>query len=227
MRYHRLPALTLALAMFPAVCFAGLPWSGFDVYGVPCEIKHPANAFGPEDYNNPVLYLDDKGNVARSDLDVVESIHFTPDVENLIAGNTGDEPLPDLQYTLRAFPNHYRALYSIVRLQLQSRERLPIPPECWLERGLVYRPNDPNIYLVYGIYLHRLGMYKKALEKYQRAESLSEHHNSEIYYNMGLLYLDMNDLEHATAYANKAYGLGYPLTGLRNRLSQRGVSLNR
>jgi TPR repeat protein len=45
----------------------------------------------------------------------------------------------------------------------------------------------------------------------------------ELYYNLGLLYLDMKDLRQAKEYADKAYGEGYPLPGLKNRLERAGV----
>ena len=70
-----------------------------------------ANAFGPFDYRT------EKGN----SLYLVESAHFTPAVEAVIAGNTtyiGG----DLDYTLRAFPNHHRALMSMIRSKRNERK---------------------------------------------------------------------------------------------------------
>ena len=62
------------------------------------------NAYGPYDYRT------DRGNR----LYLVESAHFTPVVESLISGLSG--PLgAELDYTLRAFPNHHRALISDAR----------------------------------------------------------------------------------------------------------------
>ena len=49
-----------------------------------------------------------------------------------------------------------------------------------------------------------------------------EPHNAEVYYNLGLLYVDLDDFEQARASAEKAYGLGYPLPGLRRKLERLG-----
>lgn len=60
------------------------------------------NAFGPFDYRDPA---------ARAEsLQVVERYHFTADVEMLRRGKASANVLDDLNYTLRAFPNHHRAL---------------------------------------------------------------------------------------------------------------------
>ena len=42
--------------------------------------------------------------------------------------------------------------------------------------------------------------------------------NSNLYYNMGLIYLDLKEYEKALNYAHQAYRLGFPLPGLRDRL---------
>lgn len=62
------------------------------------------NAFGPFDDRTARGY----------NLDVVGSYHFTPPVEALIRGASGTIG-GDLDYTLRAFPNHHRALNATNR----------------------------------------------------------------------------------------------------------------
>lgn len=67
-----------------------------------------ANAFGTYDYRT------EKGN-----LPVVELHHFTKEVENLVSGNPhhpGSTFGGDIDYTLRVFPDHPRALMAIVGL---------------------------------------------------------------------------------------------------------------
>ena len=66
-------------------------------------------------FGRPLVYTcnDDKygGTGDQSDkLELVERFHFDSDVERLISGI--NRPLPgDIVYTLRQFPNHYRALH--------------------------------------------------------------------------------------------------------------------
>src|SRR5678816_4417104 len=61
-----------------------------------------ANAYGPFDYRT-----DRTGTT----LSIVEDNHFTPAVEQLISGITSSVG-GEIDYTLRAFPNHHRALLS-------------------------------------------------------------------------------------------------------------------
>jgi tetratricopeptide (TPR) repeat protein len=94
--------------------------------------------------------------------------------------------------------------------------------ECYFERAFAFHPDDPNPYFIYAVYLHRQKDYAAALKEYEQAEMLGLD-SAELYYNLGLLYLDMKDLKQAKTYADKAYDQGYPLPGLKNRLERAGV----
>lgn len=186
------------------------------------------NAFGPFDYQDPSVRQG-----TSPPLLLVESAHFTPSVETLIKGNTTVDPIGDLDYTLRAFPNHHRALYSISKYELRerqkaqqrnqpyiphtSRERFPATAECYFDRAIRWRPNDPNVRLIYGIHLHRTGKLNEALSQYQLSEKIQPK-SADLNYNMGLLYFDLKQYDLARKYAQKAYQLGYPLPGLRKKL---------
>lgn len=191
-----------------------------------CLNPLPASALcgGPLDGNNfnrPLDYRDRIGEAAN--LHMVEVRHFTPEVEGLIKGNTGSLVL-DIDYTLRQIPNHYRALSAMARYQLQN----PRPDnagwytvECYFERALAFTPDDPNIYVIYAVYLHRKKDYEKALEFYSEAARLGLD-TAEYHYNLGLLYFDMKDFAKARKEADKAYGRKYPLPGLKNKLQRAG-----
>ncbi|MGZ8254660.1 MAG: ABC transporter permease, partial [Burkholderiaceae bacterium] len=43
-----------------------------------------------------------------------------------------------------------------------------------------------------------------------------------VHYNLGLLYLDLKDYDRSVQHARKAYDLGAPLQGLKNKLAQAG-----
>lgn len=75
------------------------------------------NAFGPFDYRDPEA----RGEPLR----LVESAHFTPSVESLVKGNSGTVA-GDLDYTLRAFPNHHRALYSVAQYAFRGAARVRV-----------------------------------------------------------------------------------------------------
>jgi tetratricopeptide (TPR) repeat protein len=176
-----------------------------------------ANHYGPYDYTNPDHF--------HNRLPVVEQHHFTSKVENLISGESATLE-QDLNYTLRTFPNHHRALWSVARLQLKTPRPLGGDPtyltaECYFERAIQFSPQDGTARMVYGIYLHKKGEHANALAQYKDALQLMPN-SSEAHYNVGLLYLDMNNMVAAREHAEKAYSMGYPLQGLKNRLVQAG-----
>jgi tetratricopeptide (TPR) repeat protein len=85
-----------------------------------------------------------------------------------------------------------------------------------------FNPRDGMVPLIYGIHLHKVRKLDEALKLYKAAEKL-EPRASEVHYNLGLLYVDKKDYRQAVLHAKKAYQLGYPLPGLRNKLISLGV----
>ena len=174
------------------------------------------NAYGPYDYTNPDDFA--------KKLPIVEHAHFTSSVENLIRGHKGTIE-SDLDYTLRAFPNHHRALYAMALFQL----RTPYNPrsgyysiECYFQRATQFKPGDGTVRMLNGIYLHKKGAKKEALAKYQEALKIMPD-SPDLNYNFGLLYFDEKNYDLAAAYAKKAYARGYPLPGLKNNLGRIGL----
>ena len=177
------------------------------------------NGYGPWDYTNPTHF--------RERLPMVENRHFRSQVESLKEGTTAKLPGGDLDYTLRAFPNHHRALYSMARYSLQYGSHR-IPPgahysgHCYFYRAIRFQPEDANVRLIFGIYLSLQKKYPEAIEQMQAAISL-EPNSAEAHYNIGLLYEKTDAIEKAAQHARIAYDLGYPLEGLKNLLRKRGV----
>jgi uncharacterized protein HemY len=69
--------------------------------------------------------------------------------------------------------------------------------------------------------LLKAGQTDKATEQLEVAVNL-EPENPNINYNLGLLYVQKKDYEQAKIYAKKAYDLGFPLPGLKNKLMEAG-----
>jgi len=183
-----------------------------------CGELDPAEQYGPYDYSNPTH--------RKKHLPIVEVVHFTSDVKNLIKGESGTIA-GDIDYTLRAFPNHYKALQSLVRLKLRDKtgvelSGLKYSVECYFDRAIRFRPGDGVVRMLYANYLLKLkGRSENALEQYQEAVRVQPN-SATINYNIGLLYLKRKNYEESVAYAKKAYGLGFPLPGLRNKLKRAG-----
>ncbi len=178
---------------------------------------------GPFDYTNP--------SDVQKHLEITERYHFNNDVKTLRRGMTGSVRA-DLTYVLRRFPNHHPALDAMARLWRKYMKRGEVPPgegldprktaEYWFERAIKFAPHDGMVRLLYGIHKHKLGKYNEALELYKQAENVMPD-SADVKYDLGLLYFDMGEYDLAYQYARKAYQLGYPLPGLKNKLIKQGA----
>lgn len=160
----------------------------------------------------------------RKSLGIVEEFHFTPNVEKLIKGQSSYLG-GDIDYTLMHFPNHHRALAAMAKLSVREKTQRPkgaaYSVECYFDRAIRFKPEDGVVRMLYGIYLTKLGESEKAIEQLNEAVKLQPE-NANINYNLGLLYLKKKDYEQAKTYAKKAYELGFPLPGLKNKLMEAG-----
>jgi tetratricopeptide (TPR) repeat protein len=175
------------------------------------------NAYGPFDYTN-LAHRRDK-------LPVVEQFHFSNEVFRLEKGMTSDDPRGDIAYTLRAFPNHHRALDAMARLHRKHRtEKLPgagYSIACYFNRARRMAPGDPTVPMLEGIHFFKTGRIEQAETSFQAALSLAPG-SAEIHYNLGLLYFHSGDFKSAQEHAARAYELGFPLPGLRKKLVEAG-----
>lgn len=176
------------------------------------------NAYGPFDYRT----------ATKAQLSLVENAHFTPGVERLTKGESTAYVGGDLDYTLRAFPNHHRALMSMSKLSLRDNRPTPAGAhfsiDCYFDRAFRFRPDDPMPRMIAGLHLVKLGRRNEALENLAMAASLSEQDsNANLHYNLGLAYFELKEMDKAVVHARKAYDAGFPLPGLRNKLRQAGA----
>jgi tetratricopeptide (TPR) repeat protein len=176
------------------------------------------SSFGPFDYRT----------IPPEPKHLVEIGHFTSDVESLRRGTTARLPGGDLDYTLRAIPNHHRALMALSRYSVQRKS--PRPPgmswtiDCYFDRAMRWAPDDAFPPLLFGLHLLRTGRHDDARVQLERAEALGkELQDANLYYNLGLGYLDLKDHDKALHFAKRAYAAGFPLLGLRQRLEKEGA----
>jgi tetratricopeptide (TPR) repeat protein len=193
-----------------AAAFVAVAANAQGAYDVCGSLQNP---YGPFDYRTH-----------RDKLEIVERYHFTSRVETLEGGQSGMIGA-DLDYTLRASPNHHRALMSMVNYMIRNHtDRVRgahYSMECYFERAIRFAPTDGTVYMIYGTYLFRTGAKDKALKEFETAEKYVGD-NANLHYNLGLVYLDAKDYEKALAHAQRAYALGFQLPGLRNKLIAAG-----
>lgn len=174
------------------------------------------NGYGPFDYRTRAEHADN--------FYLVEMAHFTPEVESGSNGSTGQLG-GDLDYTLRAIPNHHRALATMARVAVRTKSvHLPgakYPVECYFERAMRFTPNDGGVRAEFGNYMFALGKSDKAFAAFREAAEM-EPENAAINYNLGLAYFQKKNYTESLAFAKKAYALGFPLPGLKNKLVAAG-----
>jgi exosortase A-associated hydrolase 1 len=206
------PKSFLALAL---CLWAGAAWSQVSTEASSaCGPLRTPGQYGPYDYRTD-----------RDKLAIVLGAHFTPEVEALIRGRTGVRPGGDIDYTLRAIPNHHRALIAMMRLG--EKEKTPQPSgsrysiECWFERAVLFRPDDAIVRMIYSSYLNGAGKTTQANAQLDIA-TVHAKDNALTHNNIGLHYFDLKNYDKALAQAHKALSLGMPKTALQDMLSRVG-----
>ncbi len=170
-------------------------------------------------FSGPWDYRSDKDKI-----NLVERAHFTPKVEKLISGQAG-HLAEDINYTLIHFPNHPRALISMMRLS--EREKVERPKgaefsiECYIVRAIRFTPDDGTIQMIAGMYYSKKGNNAKALEYLERASELSGE-SGNLHYNLGLVFFELKTFDKALFHAHEAYRLGFTLPGLKSKLEKIG-----
>jgi tetratricopeptide (TPR) repeat protein len=201
---------TLTVALIVAVFAVGAHAQQPSVAGCgPLE-----NAFGPYDYRT------ERGH----NLYLVESAHFTATVEALIKGNAGYLG-SDLDYTLRAFPNHHRALISTMRYG--EKLRSPQPPnmrysvECYFLRALRFRDDDTTARILYAKFLDQNRRGSESVDQLTRAAKQAGD-NGFTQFNVALLHLEAGRHDLALEHAHEAFRLGFERPDVRDKLSALG-----
>lgn len=197
----------IALGVLPAAALAEA-----DLGCVPGE--PPAS--GPYDYRVPPPDI----------LNVVEKFHFIPQMEALVRGATSTAVGPDLAYVFRYFPNHHRALATLIRLAKRDKTHKPVgmsrSVECYFDLALRMAPNDGVVHLLYGVWLVESGDKKGAEVQLVAAQGAVPLDNANAQYNLGLGWFALGRYDEALTAAHAAYGMGYPLPGLRQKLEKVG-----
>lgn len=170
--------------------------------------------------NGPFDYRLGGGN-----LGMVESNHFSPEIENLVRGRTGTLA-QELSFVLHGFPNHHRALASVSRYAL--RERSPTPGQldytvdCYFARALRFRPDDHIVAMLYADFLTKSRRGGEAVQQLDGVSQSPAANNPLTSYNLGLLYLEAGRPELALTMAHRAMAQGNPRTGLADALRAKG-----
>ena len=179
-----------------------------------CEMSPSEKPDSPWDYRT-----------RKDRLELVESRHFTRQVELLIRGESTINLAADIAYTLRMFPNHHRALASLVRYadtkKTNSFVGMKYSVDCYLQRAVNFKEDDPQTRIIYASHLIKNRRLDKARAQLEYLEQYNEK-NSTLNYNIGLIFFFFFFLKKSLQYAHQAYSEGFPLPGLKNKLVKIG-----
>ena len=201
----------LSLTIVAASCFAplALAQTGEAVCGNPFK-----SWFGPFDYRT----------APKGALENVETNHFTPQVEQMIRGvTTGVTDMgKDVAYVLGVFPNHPRALITMMRLGEKDRNDQPRGAdrsiECYFDRAVRYARDDTVARLLYAMWLRKKGRTEDSLAQTRFAEGVAVKENPLTHYNIGMSYFELGQYDQAAAAALRARDLGLDRPELIDRL---------
>lgn len=190
----------------------------------------------------PIDYYDKKNHKAQSggsftaglegenNITIVTKYHFNLDIMRLKKGQTGVHIAGDLDYTLRALPNHPMALDTISRFEIlrkksadfKARQKaMPYFADCYFQKALnIFGYNQPQTYMLWGLHKYRQKKYQEAIKYLTRAESF-EFESADLAYYFGLTYFQLGKIDKAQQYSDIAYKMGYQLPGLKNMLENK------
>ncbi len=153
----------------------------------------------------------------------VETYHVGPAADKLRIRQY-ESASGDIAFTLRYFPNHPQGLLQMMQLC----EQWKFSAQCnfamvsdVFANAIAINPNVAAPYVAQGIYLYREKRLQAAIASFE--EALTVDANSlNAHYNLGLAYFDTKQFELANVHAQRAYQLGAPVPGLRDKLTRVG-----
>lgn len=84
------------------------------------------------------------------------------------------------------------------------------------------QPKNEVLYSAIAVMQRRLGNLQEAKHTLLRGNEAVEGRSAEINYNLGLICIELGEVDEAVKYAEAAYALGFPLPGLRTKLERLG-----
>ena len=97
----------------------------------------------------------------------------------------------------------------------------PRRPDAYVMMALLYRKQPPPGCKESPLDCKRSGL-QRARDVLAKANEVTAGQSAEVQYNLGLLEFELGDMDAASESAKKAYALGYPLPGLKNKLTRIG-----
>ena len=148
----------------------------------------------------------------------------TDDRERKFALNSS---LAESQFTLERIPADHPMYGEILtHMGMAERERGNSGAALkYFEQAITIHPKLPGGYQGQALIYRDQRDLAMARDVLLAGDAATEGHDVEIAYFLGLVLFDMKDYERAREYASRAYEIGYPLPGLRDKLARAGYAL--
>ena len=144
---------------------------------------------------------------------VVEAYHLGQAITKLSERRVSAKD--DLDFILRHFPNHPKALALMVEYGKQQKDPgIALP---YYQKAVELNPKIASIWSDYGAYQHELKNYDDAIFCFKKAVELKPK-NGLYQYNLGLALFEKKDYVGAQDAANQARDFGIPYTALQAKL---------
>jgi tetratricopeptide (TPR) repeat protein len=211
-----------AVAALACAVFSGVAVAEEADLPADCGKLRAGGQHGPFDYRK----------MTQADKDLVEDHHFHVEYKAYLRGedrtrtDAGITPVASgFNYTLRAFPNHPMALSAMDRLAIRQGRDKPIGAgwtvRCYFERAIAFTPDDALVRALYAVFLSRRGEGEAAHVQAQRAVAEAPS-DSNVWIQVASAYLNVGQYAKSREHAKRAYDLGYPLFGIRDKLRELG-----
>ena len=178
-----------------------------------------SSVFGAGKWNDPHDYYQSATRSSGDLLRNVEKFHLPQGLEKMNKKKY-DRALEDFDFVLRYYPNHPKGL--LFMSEVSRRMKKPEIAEKYFQKAFTMYPGYANTHSIYGIFLQKTDRIEKAIEQYKVSLKLKPN-ASETHYNLGLALHKTGIQDEALVHAKRAYELGYPLPGLRNKLIKAGI----
>lgn len=107
--------------------------------------------------------------------------------------------------------------------QIQTALGQPDEAIATVKGAIAAQPKSSAPYVILALLYRDQGKKKDAVDLLMQANTVTEGQSAEVLYNLGLLELELGDVQSAAAHGREAYALGYPLPGLKKKLETAGA----
>lgn len=239
---HKRTGITLSICIVGILAFAtseayqfvptDAEWSAWPAH---CKAKYVWTNIGMTSKFAKAVGAVEKAELAKWENDGIEGLHHycagTIYVSRAMAArNEGERhfnlnnALEETQFTLNT-SNERSPLYSHLATQmariLYEQERFDDALHI-LSSAVEAQPLNSVLYSAIAVMQRKLGNLDDAKETLLRGNDVLNGQSAEIHYNLGLISLELGEIDAAVKYAESAYSLGYPLPGLRAKLKGLG-----